>query len=150
VTHINWSRLLAGGLYAAAVVLAIEFGFHWWLRGADWWFFQALAHPLQEAKGLLLYVGRYTLVGLTAIWLYVALRPRFGPGPKTAILSGFAYWVIGYALPVWGFYYLIGSDYRAELLRLPALVALLEVTLGTLAGASVYHRPAGWSYVPLR
>jgi len=144
VKNINWSRLLVGGLVAAVVILAIEFTFHWSLRGPDWWFFRALADPLQEARAILLYAGRYTLVGLTAVWLYVAFRPRFGPGPKTAILTGVAYWVIGYLLPVWGLYYLIAPDYRAEFLRLPALVALLEVVLGTLAGASIYKRPAGW------
>ena len=140
--------MLIGGLIAAAVILAIEFTFHWWLRGTDWWFFRALADPVQEARAILLYVGRYTLVGLTAVWLYVAFRPRFGPGPKTAILTGVAYWVIGYLLPVWGLYYVIAPDYRAEFLRLPALVALLEVVLGTLAGASVYKRPAGWDGHP--
>ncbi len=44
---------------------------------------------------------------------------------------------------MWGLYYLIVPDYRAEFLRLPALVALLEVVLGTLVGASVYKRLAG-------
>ncbi len=143
MNHVHWGRLFVGGLVAAAVILAIEFTFHWWLRGADWWFFRALADPVQEARAILLYVGRYTLVGLTAVWLYVALRPRFGPGPKTAVRSGIVYWVIGYALPVWGLYHLIVPDYRAEFLRLPALVALLEVVLGTLIGASVYKRLAG-------
>jgi hypothetical protein len=150
VKHVNWGRLLVGGLVAAVVILAIEFGFHWWVRGADWWFFRALADPVQEARAILLYAGRYTLVGITAIWLYVALRPRFGPRQKTAVLSGVAYWVIGYALPVWGLYHLIVPDYRAEFLRLPALVALIEVVLGTLAGASVYHRPAPAELITLR
>ena len=66
MNHVNWGRLFVGGLVAAAVILAIEFTFHWWLRGADWWFFRALADPVQEARAILLYVGRYTLVGLTA------------------------------------------------------------------------------------
>src|SRR5262252_4896219 len=29
-------------------------------------------------------------------------RPRFGAGPKTAALTGFTYWIMGYALPTLG------------------------------------------------
>lgn len=29
-----------------------------------------------------------------AMWLYAAIRPRFGPGPKTAAVAGFAWWFI--------------------------------------------------------
>ena len=29
-------------------------------------------------------------------------RPRFGAGPKTAGLTGFTYWIMGYALPTLG------------------------------------------------
>jgi len=142
MTHINWSRLLIGGLIAGAVVLAIEVIFHANIKGADWWFFRALGSPIQEARGILLYIGRYSLVGITAVWLYTAVRPRFGPGPRTAILTGVAYWVIGYVLPVWGLYYLILPGFREEFLRAPALVALIEIVMGTLAGAWYYKEQA--------
>jgi hypothetical protein len=32
------------------------------------------------------------LSGIALIWLYVAVRPRFGPGARTAALTGFAFW----------------------------------------------------------
>ena len=35
------------------------------------------------------------VIGLLLVWLYAAIRPRFGPGPKTAILAGLAVWVTG-------------------------------------------------------
>ena len=28
------------------------------------------------------------------MWLYAAIRPRYGPGPKTALMAGLAWWVI--------------------------------------------------------
>ena len=34
-------------------------------------------------------------LGISAMWLYAAIRPRYGPGPKTAALSGFALWIFG-------------------------------------------------------
>ncbi len=32
------------------------------------------------------------------VWQYAAMRPRFGPGPKTGVCAGLA---------VWGFFYLL-------------------------------------------
>ncbi len=29
-------------------------------------------------------------------WLYAAIRPRFGPGPKTAICAGLTVWALSY------------------------------------------------------
>ena len=34
------------------------------------------------------------LLGIVAVWLYAAIRPRFGPGPKTAAMAGLAVWFI--------------------------------------------------------
>ncbi len=32
--------------------------------------------------------------GIWTMWLYAAIRPRYGAGPKTAAVAGFAMWVI--------------------------------------------------------
>ena len=32
--------------------------------------------------------------GIWAMWLYAAIRPRYGPGPKTALVAGLAWWFI--------------------------------------------------------
>jgi hypothetical protein len=34
-------------------------------------------------------------LGIWTMWLYAAIRPRYGPGPKTAAVAGFALWFIG-------------------------------------------------------
>ena len=38
------------------------------------------------------------LVGILAIWLYAAIRPRYGAGSKTALYAGAAVWGLGYLL----------------------------------------------------
>jgi hypothetical protein len=35
------------------------------------------------------------LLGISTIWLYAAIRPRYGPGPRTAAVAGFAMWFYG-------------------------------------------------------
>ena len=141
MARLNWNRVLLGGLLAGAIINAVEITYHTLLLGSRWWFFRALADPTANASAVLLYIGRYTLVGVAAVWLYAVARPRFGPGPKTALGIAAAFWVIGYVLPVWGFYFLIQEEYRTHMWRLPGLVALVEVVVGTLGGAWLYREP---------
>jgi len=42
-------------------------------------------------------LGSFTLnvvAGIWAVWLYAAIRPRYGAGPKTAAIAGFSWWLI--------------------------------------------------------
>lgn len=32
--------------------------------------------------------------GISILWLYAAIRPRYGPGAKTAVIAAFAWWFI--------------------------------------------------------
>ena len=38
------------------------------------------------------------LTGIAALWLYAAIRPRFGAGPRTAITAALAVWFMNYVL----------------------------------------------------
>jgi len=44
--------------------------------------------------------------GIFALWLYAAIRPCYGAGPKTAIYAGLAVWFAGVLVPnaglMWG------------------------------------------------
>ncbi|MDQ6700121.1 MAG: hypothetical protein M3Z36_08035, partial [Acidobacteriota bacterium] len=42
-------------------------------------------------------------VGIAGVWLYAAIRPRFGPGLKTALIAAVAVCSIGNVLPNIGF-----------------------------------------------
>ena len=70
---------------------------------------------------------------------YAAMRPRFGPGPRTAIYAGLAVWVLSH---VWSGIYL-GSGFAglipARMAFLPIAWGLVEAPLGTLVGAWVYR-----------
>ena len=42
-------------------------------------------------------------MGIWAMWHYAAISPRYGPGPKTAVATGFSWWVISSLIDVtWG------------------------------------------------
>ncbi len=136
---INWRRVLLGGLVTGAIILVAQMAFHWAIAGSNWWFFRAFAQPIAQAPGIARYAGLHLIAGIAVIWLYAAARPRYGAGPKTAVLIGIAYWVIGHALPAYGFQPLIAEEFRnARMWVISELVYLLGVVLGSLVGARVY------------
>ena len=136
---INWRRVVLGGLLAGVIILAAQMAFHWAIAGWNWWFFRALAQPIERATGIARYAGLHFIAGIAVIWLYAAARPRYGPGPKTAALIGFAYWAVSYALPAIGYQPLIAEEFRnTRMWVISALVYLVGVVVGSLAGARVY------------
>ena len=101
--RIDWGRVLLCGL----------------LAGAVWGALTALALPLVGRDFLLALPGGHDtppvlpgdhhvpgtspgwrgivmilplVRGILTMWLYAAIRPRYGPGPKTAAVAGFALW----------------------------------------------------------
>ena len=36
------------------------------------------------------------LLGIVTVWLYAAIRPRFGAGAKTAVIAGLFVWFFAY------------------------------------------------------
>ena len=140
---INGNRVFLGGLVAGLIIIAGEIVFHWLILGSNWWFFRAISQPLQQASAIVGYVGPLLLNGIAATWLYAAVRPRFGPGPKTAVLAGFAYWVIGEALPSLGYAPLLATHPWLQPFRVRAwvnasFVELAVIVLATIVGASAY------------
>ena len=77
------------------------------------------------------------VVGILMVWLYAAMRPRLGAGPKTAQCAGFVIWVTVYALgsatPV--FLHMIPVDLTAKALA----AGLVETIVAGLAGACLYQ-----------
>lgn len=78
------------------------------------------------------------LVGIFAVWLYAAIRPpRFGAGRAIALCAAVAVWRLGYLLASFTPFAL--NLFPARLLVIGLLVGLVEVSVGTLAGAWIYR-----------
>ncbi|UCG84919.1 MAG: hypothetical protein JSW71_13325, partial [Gemmatimonadota bacterium] len=97
MSGINVGRWLAGGIVAGIVVWVIEgvasFAYMGDMRSA------LEAHGMtmeMSAAAWVLSVVISLIVGLTLIFFYAAARPRFGPGPKTAVIVAVALWFGGY------------------------------------------------------
>lgn len=140
--QINWGRVLLGGIVAGIIIDVGEFVLHGVVLGTEWRHaMEALGRPLQETVGnMVFYVLLGFPYGILAVWLYAAIRPRFGAGPTTALYAGFGVWVLGYLLPtlVW----VPMGLFPGQLLRIALLAGLVEVLVATLAGASLYKEQA--------
>jgi len=77
------------------------------------------------------------IVGLTLVFFYAAVRPRFGPGPKTAALVAIVLWVGGYLLSLIG-YGMIGL-YPKTMLTLWGLTGLIEMIVAAHVGGWIYR-----------
>ena len=93
---INWTRVILGGLIAGLIINIFELVVNGLILGSQW---DMALKMIGKAGGG---AGPATafwlwgfLIGLCALWLYVTIRPRFGPGVKTAVIAGIGIWVPG-------------------------------------------------------
>lgn len=69
------------------------------------------------------------------MWLYAAIRPRYGPGPKTAAIAGLALWVIsGMVHVIWAVFAVL----PANVLVAPEAANLPVVIVGAVVSAWFY------------
>jgi len=134
---INWGRVIAGGLLAGLVLNVFDFVIHGVLL-ADQWnaALAALGKGEMSGSAIVWYVVFDFLLGIAAVWLYAAIRPRYGPGPKTAAWAGLFLWFVVGAL--FNLAQMPSGLWPGNLLVISAAVALVYVPLAAVAGAWAY------------
>ena len=134
---INWGRVLLCGLLAGVVWFVLG-GLIYALVGKD---FAAAVQavgggvPPTSAGSLVFLVILNFAIGFWTMWLYAAIRPRYGPGPKTAAVAGLALWVFGSLTDaIWGSFGVIPLG----VLLTPVVATLPVIILATMVGAWLY------------
>jgi len=135
---INVGRVILGGIVAGIVADIFGFLVDGWLLAQRWnTEMQFLGHPALSTHQIILFNLLGIVSGLVAIWIYAAIRPRFGPGVKTAIYAGLAVWVVGVLVPNASVMYVAGLFTR-HLTLYTTLGGIVEVLVGTVVGAALY------------
>jgi apolipoprotein N-acyltransferase len=133
--------MILGGLLAGLVINICEFLVDGHLLRDQWTAaLKNLGQPPLGAAATASFVVWGFLVGIAALWLYASLRPRLGPGPRTAVYAGIALWIIGSLLPTLP---AIGMHlFRYRLMGYDLALTLVEMVAGTVIGAWLYKEPA--------
>ena len=138
--RINWGKVLLGGLLAGVVINIGEYLFHAVL------FKNEIAEMMRSmgkdpatvmgGSAIVIWNVLGFLTGIAAVWLYAAIRPRFGAGVKTAVTAGVAVWVFSRFL---GGIAEMNMGVASQKMILTGLVwGLVEMIVATIAGAWAY------------
>jgi hypothetical protein len=144
MAKINTGRVVVGGLVAGVIIFLAEGITNGAILGQQWkeWgqrMGSALSAPAPGTA-----MGFWALIsfvlGIIGVWIYAAVRPRFGAGPATAIKVGFLVWMI--------YWVLVALEQTAlgtvppHLLVVGSIGGLIGVICGLLAGAALYKEEA--------
>jgi hypothetical protein len=143
VAHTNRGRVLLGGLLAGVVINIFEFVTNGIVLRADWGqAMQALGKaPAPSGSAIAIYNVWGFLAGIAAVWIYAAIRPRYGAGAGTAVRAGIVTWGLASLLASLANY--PSGVFPTRLLVITAVVAFLEMIIATVAGAWLYKEDAG-------
>jgi hypothetical protein len=130
--------MILGGLLAGVVIDAFEWLAHGFIFANDWSVvMQSLNRPATFSVKQLIALDLWGfLTGFAGMWLYAAIRPRFGAGPKTAVIAGAAMWFTNYALG--GAFPVITHIFPRRLAAVSMLIGLVVFVVATLVGAAIY------------
>jgi hypothetical protein len=134
----NWKRVLLGGLLAGFVSIILHILVVAPYLEDDWISVLESLNPnyqMTPAKQGLLTISTF-ISTILAVWLYAAIRPRYGAGPKTAVIAGIAAWIMRVLLPAvsWG----ATGLFPIKLFVIEDILYLIICIVATLAGAWVY------------
>jgi hypothetical protein len=137
MNKINLGRVLLGGLVAGLVLNIGEFVLNSLLLGkAMEEDFRRLNLPLPGPNFLIRAVGVTFLLGIAIVYLYAAIRPRFGSGVKTAICAGLIAWFFVYLYA--GYLYSALGVVSTYSFLVGLVWGAFEYALGAIAGAWLY------------
>ncbi len=133
----SFARVLAGGFLAGLVFSLLEVAVNVGLLGTRWM-------AGLERFGLSVPVSAIVLWGIggvvlctVGVWLYVALRPCSGPGPRTAMVAATILWCAAFLYPSLGLF--ATPNIPRGLLTIAVMWGLVELNAAMLAGAWFYR-----------
>ena len=138
---IDTQRVLLGGLAAGVVGNIFGFVGFGMLLGPRMQAEAIAVAPALEGRAMgsaaiTTNIAAQFLIGVLLVWLYAAMRPRFGPGLKTSLYSAMVVWVCG--LVFHADWVLVGMMSMTTFV-LASLLALLQVATAAAVGAWLYR-----------
>ena len=135
VSGTNWGCVVLSGLAAGLIINVFEYGGHRVYLDDAWTAaFRALG---KTPTGWSTFIPANFFVGILLVWLYARLQSTYGRGPKTALRSGLAIWVVFWAIPLMAIVPM--NIFPASLLAAAIALGVVDVGLAALLGAWLYQ-----------
>jgi hypothetical protein len=135
---INLKRVLLGGLAVGLVLNVSESILNMVvLAEANEAVLKNLNLPPISGGAIGFYVAWGFVQGVVTVWLYAAMRPRLGAGPRTALVAGLLVWLLAYVVPQLGNAFTHLAPWSLTLTYLAWV--LVEAPLVALLGAWLYR-----------
>lgn len=134
---INLGRVILGGIVAGIIINISQFVLHRFvIKDAEVEAMKRLNLTMTETGSTIAVWVLWAFAwGIAAIWLYAAIRPRFGPGPGTAVKAGLAAWFFSCLLATVAMTNLGVFPFHA----VGFLWELAHSVIATIAGAALYR-----------
>lgn len=137
---INVARMFLGGLLAGLIINIFEYVTNGVVFAPQWDAYEKTLNRHMHPGAIPFFIVSTFVAGIGVVWLYAVARPRLGPGPRTAALTGVAYWFFAYAIPA-------ANQTAANLSpgRITVVITfilLVGVVLGSVCGAALYKEQA--------
>ena len=96
--QIDIGGVLKGGLATAVIMNISEYILNLPVAGTQMAAELAARNlpPAESAGQIAVFIVSTTILGFITVFVYAAIRPRLGPGPKTAMAAGLLVWVSSY------------------------------------------------------
>lgn len=137
---INTQKVLIGGLAAGVVMNIVDFVANKFILGARMMaeteaFKPGLAEQMNKGSTVISFIVMDFILGFALVWTYAAIRPRFGPGMKTASYAAILFWIL--AGVFYSGYLHMGMTSTGLWLSL-AIVGLINLLISAWVGARLY------------
>lgn len=136
----NRQKIVVAGLVAGLVLNALDFVTYSYIVGAKLASSMDAVNPslsaaMSTSRAMVTSIVIDFLMGIVLVWLYAALRPRYGPGPRNALLSAFFVWLV--SAFAFSMFHTMGMM-SLHLWLLMACIALVNLGLAALVGGRLY------------
>jgi len=137
---INVSRVALGGLVAGVIIFIVtgvvnggilRGEFEIWAQEMG-----GLIHPLSQSCSLVVWSLMNLIHGTAGVWIYAVIRPRYGVGPRTALLAGFMLWIVSKLAVALDFLAL--GILPERLIAGQVIGSFVAIMLGVFVGAWLY------------
>lgn len=135
----NIKKVVGGGLVAGIILNVVDFITNYALgarmRAETEAFKPGLSDQMMAGNAVISYVIMDLVLGIALVFTYAAIRPRFGPGPRTAFYVALLFWLLGL---------IFNAGYRqmgmisSGLWWTFAVIWLVSFSIATQAGAAIY------------